>query len=718
MDPMEHPELEKVAKQIAAKCKGLPLALKTLAEQRGDERIQDLGNQYFNDLRSRSLFERVRNPFHGNIEEFLMHDLVNDLALIASSKFCVRLEECQESHMLDQSHHMSYSMGKGGDFEKLTPVKKLEQLRTLLPVNIQHNSVIFHNIKISLRNRVLHNILPSLRSLRALSLSGYGIVEMPNDLFIRLKLLRFLDLSRTDTKKLPDSICALYNLETLLLSSCDDLEELPPQMEKLIKLRHLDISDTSHLKRPLHLSKLKSLQLLVGAEFLLGDPCGWRMEDLGDLHNLYGSLSILELQNLVDKREAPKAKIREKEHVEKLSLRWSGSNADNSQTERGILDELHPHSNIKELKISGYRGTQFPNWLADHLFLKLLLRLSLSKCKDCFSLPALGQPPSLKFLSIREMLRITEDLFIYDCPKLVGKFPENLCSLTKLRISRCPELNLETPIQLSSLKSFEVDGSPKAGVFFDEAQLLTSQLEVLDIRDCKSLTALPISTLPSTLKTISVYHCRKLELEAPDSSKMNSNMFLEELRLDECDSISSPDLVPRARYFSIQSDEEIVSGENWELPCSIQSLFIENLKTLSSQVLNSLTSLESLRTFNLPQVQSLLEEGLPFSLSELYLSDHDELHSLPAEGLGQLTSLQRLDISNCLNLQSLPESALPSSLSELTIEDFPNLQSLPVKGMPSSLSKLYISCCPLLKPLLEFDKGSTGQKLLIFLKYT
>ncbi|PHT35206.1 hypothetical protein CQW23_27006 [Capsicum baccatum] len=347
MDPMEHPELEKVAKQIAAKCKGLPLARKTLAgmlrsesevegwrrilrselwdlsnndilsalmlsnnelpphlkpcfsycaifpkaypfrkaqvihlsisnglvEQWGDERIQGLGNQYFNELRSRSLFERVRNPFHGNIEEFLMHDLVNDLALIASSKLCVR-------------------------------------------------------------NRVLHNILPSLRSLRALPLSGYGIVEMPNDLFIRLKLLRFLDFSRTDTKKLPDSICALYNLETLLLSSCDDLEELPPQMEKLIKLRHLDISDTSHLKRPLHLSKLKSLQLLVGAEFLLGDPCGWRMEDLSDLHNLYGSLSILELQNLVDKREAPKAKMREKEHVEKLSLRWSGSIADNSQTER------------------------------------------------------------------------------------------------------------------------------------------------------------------------------------------------------------------------------------------------------------------------------------------------------------------------------------------------------------------------------------------------
>ncbi|KAH0713108.1 hypothetical protein KY289_009067 [Solanum tuberosum] len=872
MDPMGHPELEEVGKQIAAKCKGLPLALKTLAgmlrskseveewkrilrseiwelphndvlpalmlsyndlpahlkrcfsycaifpkdypfgkEQvihlwianglvpQEDEIIEDSGNQYFLELRSRSLFERVPNLSEGNIENlFLMHDLVNDLAQIASSKLCIRLEESKGSHMLDKSRHLSYSMGYDGEFEKLTPLYKLEQLRTLLPTCISVNNC-YH----PLSKRVQLNILPRLRSLRVLSLSHYKNKELPNDLFIKLKLLRFLDVSQTEIKRLPDSICVLYNLETLLLSSCAYLEELPLQMEKLINLRHLDISNTCLLKMPLHLSKLKSLQVLVGAKFLLG---GSRMEDLGEVENLYGSVSVLELENVVDRREAVKAKMREKNHVDKLSLEWSeSSSADNSQTERDILDELSPHKNIKEVKITGYRGTKFPNWLADPLFLKLV-QLSIDNCKNCSSLPSLGQLPCLKFLSIRGMHGITEvseefygslsskkpfnslvELIFEDMPKwkqwhVLGS--GEFATLEKLFIRNCPELSLETPIQLSCLKRFKVIGCPKV---FDDAQVFRSQLEgtkeieELAIRDCNSVTSFPFSILPTTLKIIEISGCKKLKLEVPVGE-----MFLEVLSLKGSDCIDdiSPELLPRARTlnvvncenveilsvacggtqmtsltifkckklkwlpermqellpslkdlqlfdcpeiesfpegglpFNLQllliseckklvngqkewrlqrlpclnvllishdgSDEEIVGGENWELPSSIQRLYIVNLKTLSSQHLKSLTSLQYLCIKgNLPQIRSMLEQG-QFS---------------------QLTSLQSLEIRNFPILQSLPESALPSSLSQLTIIDCPNLQSLPVKGMPSSLSKLRISDCPLLAPLLEFDKG-------------
>ncbi|KAK6776818.1 hypothetical protein RDI58_027819 [Solanum bulbocastanum] len=931
-DPEEHLKLEEIGKKIAEKCKGLPLAIKTLAgmlrskstieewkrilrseiwelpdngmlpalmlsyndlpphlkrcfsycaifpkdyqfykEQviqlwianglvqklQKDETVEELGNQYILELRSRSLLDRVPDSFKwkgGTFssqdfykysqmdgEKFVMHDLVNDLAQIASSKHCTRLEDIEGSHMLERTRHLSYSMGDGkfssfskgdGDFGKLKTLYKLEQLRTLLPINIQLPLFSFNISK-----RVLHNILPRLTFLRALSFSRYDIKELPNVLFIKLKLLRFLDLSWTKIKQLPDSICVLYNLETLIVSSCDDLEELPLQMGNLINLRYLDIRCCFRLKMPVHPSKLKSLQVLLGVTCL---QSGLKLKDLGEQCNLYGSLSIVELQNVVDRREALKANMREKEHIERLSLSWGTSIAENSQTERDILDELQPNTNIKELKISGYRGTKFPNWLADYSYLKLV-KLSLCRCNNCDSLPALGQLPSLKVLTIGYMDQITEvteefygspssikpfnslewlefnqmtrwkqwhvlgsgefpallNLSIKDCPNLMGKLPGNLCSLTGLTISNCPKFILETPIQLSSLKRFEVVGSLNVGVLFGHADLFASQLqgmmqlESLIIKSCHSLISFHISSLSRTLKKIEICDCEKLKLE-PSASEM----FLKRLVLSGCNSINdiSPELVPRARHLSVDTchsltrlliptgtehlhiskcenleillvasrtptllrnlyihickklkslpehmqellpslnylllkscpeiksfpegglpislevleiwlceklendrkewhlqrlpclrelkifhlgcDEEI----HWELPCSIQRLVVYNMKTLSSQLLKSLTSLQYLSTHRLPQIQSLIEEGLPSSLSSLTLSGHDELHSLSTEGLRGLTSLRLLEISFCNQLQSLPESAIPSSISELTIRACPKLQHLP-----------------------------------------
>uniref|UniRef100_A0A1S4AGA6 Disease resistance RPP13-like protein 1 n=1 Tax=Nicotiana tabacum TaxID=4097 RepID=A0A1S4AGA6_TOBAC len=316
--------------------------------------------------------------------------------------------------------------------------------------------------------------------------------------------------------------------------------------------------------------------------------------------NLYGSLSILELENVADGSQALKANMRGKEHIEKLSLEWSVNIVDSLQNDRDILGELHPNPNIKELEINGYRGTNFPIWLADYSFSELV-ELSLSK--DCYSLPALGQLPSLKFLAIRGMRRIIEvtdefygsssskkpfnslerlefaemlewkqwhvlgngefptlqDLSIVTCPKLIGKFPENICSLTSLTISNCPELNLETPNQLSSLKEFKVEGSPKVGVLFDHAELFLSQFQgmkhivELYITDCQSLTSLHFNSLSNTLKKIEIKRCGKLKLESSvgDMISIGSNMFLEKLDLEECDSIN--ELVPQARYLRVES---------------------------------------------------------------------------------------------------------------------------------------------------------------------
>ncbi|KAG5578239.1 hypothetical protein H5410_058373 [Solanum commersonii] len=819
-DPEEHPKFEEVGKQIADKCRGLPLALKALAgslrskskvdEWRGTlgseiwelpsqngilpalmlsyndlpahlkhclafcaiypkdyEFCKDqaiylwianglvkqfcLGNKYFDELRSRSLFERVPES-EWKSERFLMHDLINDLAQTASSKLCIRLEENEGSDdMLEQSWHMSYSMGQKGDFEKLKQLSKSGQLRTMLPINQSSYSY-------QLSKRVLHNILPSLTSLRALSLSGYEIKEFPKDLFVKLKLLRFLDLSWTHIGKLPDSICALYNLETLLLSHCSYLKELPQQMERLINLRHLDISNTSCLKMPLHLSKLKSLQVLVGAELRLG---GLKMEDLGELENLYGSLSVLELQNVVDQREAVKAKMREKNHVDKLSLKWSeSSTTDNSQTERDILDELRPHRDIKEVEITGYRGTKFSNWLADPSFLQLV-ELSLSNCKNCYSLPALGELPSLKILCIRGMRKITEVtkefygssssnkpfnsleklqfadmldwkqwhvrgsgefpilefLSIENCPKLMGKLPEYLCSLTELIISECPQLNLDTS-QLEGMK----------------------QIVELKIGGCDHLT-LPFSKLPSTLKKIRIYKCKELKLEEPVGE-----MFLEDLTLQEC--LMSPDqFLPRARKLLVKNCHNLTTFfiptatetltimgckdiEKLSVACggtqmtSLSIDYCKKLKWLPERMQELLPSLKELHLRYCPEIESFPEGGLPLNLESLEIDnckklvngrnkwllprlrqlgiEHDgsNLKTLSSEDLKSLTSLEYLCIIDLPQIQSLlEEDRLPSSLSELYLDDHDEFHSLHLCHLTSLIQ------CPLLTPLLEFNKG-------------
>ncbi|PHU04004.1 hypothetical protein BC332_29255 [Capsicum chinense] len=164
----------------------------------------------------------------------------------------------------------------------------------------------------------------------------------------------------------------------------------------------------------------------------------------------------------------------------------------------------------------------------------------------------------------------------------------------------------------------------------------------LSIYDCKKLKRLPerMQELLPSLKELQLSHCP--EIESFPSGGLPFNLQI--LWIINCEKLVNDRKEWRLeRLLSLRElcifhngiDEEIVGDENWELPCSIQRLSIGNLKTLSSQLLKSLTSLESLYIRNLPQIQSLLEQGLP-------------------------SSLGRLVINNCHQLQSPAESAVPS----------------------------------------------------------
>ncbi|XP_050110192.1 putative disease resistance RPP13-like protein 1 [Malus sylvestris] len=93
------------------------------------------------------------------------------------------------------------------------------------------------------------DLLLMLQCLRVLKLRVHDITELP-DLISNLKHLRYLDLCNTPIQKLPDTVCSLYNLQTLLLSNCTCLAELPTDLRRLINLRHLDFRGTKIKKMP------------------------------------------------------------------------------------------------------------------------------------------------------------------------------------------------------------------------------------------------------------------------------------------------------------------------------------------------------------------------------------------------------------------------------------------------------------------------------------
>ncbi|XP_022764306.1 putative disease resistance RPP13-like protein 1 [Durio zibethinus] len=170
-----------------------------------------------------------------------------------------------------------------------------------------------------------------------LYLEGYRISKLP-DVIGDLKHLWYLDFSRTLTKCLPDSIGTLYNLETLLLREREVLEKLPLEMEILVNLCYLNIT---------------------GANRLEG------------------------LKNVVETKDAWKAKLHDKSGLDKLELKWSKYFENRrEEIEKNVLDLLQPSKNRKKLALKYYCGVSLAELIEDPSFNKLL-SLCLDDCPNC-----------------------------------------------------------------------------------------------------------------------------------------------------------------------------------------------------------------------------------------------------------------------------------------------------------------------------------------------
>ncbi|XP_031254926.1 putative disease resistance RPP13-like protein 1 [Pistacia vera] len=112
-----------------------------IQESKYNQELEDVGGEYFQDLLSRSLFQKASNMSHST---YVTHDLVNDLAKWASGDTSFRLED--ELRINNQSealkkirhlstHHLSYT--------KFEAIHEAVNLRTIFEVNYVASGIDF-----------------------------------------------------------------------------------------------------------------------------------------------------------------------------------------------------------------------------------------------------------------------------------------------------------------------------------------------------------------------------------------------------------------------------------------------------------------------------------------------------------------------------------------------------------------------------------------------
>ncbi|XP_073307713.1 putative disease resistance RPP13-like protein 1 isoform X1 [Primulina huaijiensis] len=636
-------------------------------------RKEDLGHAYFNELLSRSFFQRKI----GRDSKFVMHDLIRELANFVSGGVCCHLEEklgtAQTYQLPKKTRHASFLCHEYEVFHDFESFGQVKGLRTFLPMPVQNPSPPSH-----MSSRILVELLPRLRSLRTLSLSGYSITELPSSV-CKLILLRHLNLSGTLILTLPPSVSDLLCLEILCLSKCRFIHDLPSTLGDLSNLRLLDISDTDQLKEmPVEIGELIHLQTLPKIVLSRVDNLG--LKELRLLKQLRGTLAIFDLQNTSNLDDATEADLWGKTELEDLQLSW-GSGTVNSQaiSAKDVMERLQPHHNLRKLKIDSYKGVNFPDWIGDPLYRKLT-SLYLVNCAECSTLPPLGQLPGLEHLHIGGMPRIKcigiefygsgaevpferlETLGFGDMQgweewsaftRTDGRTPFPL--LRGLTMSKCDKLDDVAPLSLPSLQELEIE---ECNIVLLKSFCDLENVKNLKVKSIAALSHLPMELMQPTLEVLECRSCNGMQFVWPSKMSLTQLAKLRRMVIAECDQLVS-----------------LGEGEQ-QLPCSLEVLELLHCGSVMS-LSNDLSSLEFLR--------------------ELVIKDCAKFVEFSKNGIPPTTKI--LEILGCHALKSLPANI--SDLEILEIKDCSSLKTWKMTNFPATIKKLMIANCNSLDPVTK-----------------
>ncbi|KAJ6735078.1 hypothetical protein OIU79_002199 [Salix purpurea] len=528
----------------------------------------------------------------------------------------------------------------------------------------------------------------SHNKLRTLGLSSFSFEKKLMERIGNLKHLRFLDVSYSSIRKLPESISSLQNLQTLDLSYCMSLYMLPRKMKDMKSLIYLDLTGCDALQcMPSGMGQLGFLRQL--GTFIVGKEVGHHIGELQRLNYIGGELSIKDLHNVQGLADAQNANLARKTNLQSLSLSWREDNNSkfSEANSEDVLCALEPHSNMKKLQISGYRGSKFPDWMLESR-LPNLVEISLQSCMNCEHLPPFGKLRFLKHLQLKRM----------DTVKCIGR------EMYEDGENPFPSLERLTLCEMMNLEDWETNSMG--------GREISTCLHELQIEKCPKLVELPI--IPS-VKYLSIEDCTVTLL----SSVVNFTSITS-LKIEGFDELA---VLPEGllqnhtclQSLSIQRMRSLRSLSNQLNNLSslkyLDINYCDELESLPDGVQN-LNSLEMLTINGMPKITAL--SVLPSSLASLSIVDCEELTS-QSEGLQYFTALNYLELTACVKLNSLPGSIRHlNSLQSLKISRCPGVSCLPnqIRHL-TSLSRMRIDGCSNLMSLPEGIRNLEMLRLLV-----
>jgi hypothetical protein len=602
------------------------------------------GKNIFIELASRSFFQDVKGiPFEFTDTKVSkvtckIHDLMDDVALDSMGKECVAIasEQSISADFLHSTRHLLLSV---------------YQPETLLNASLEKGSPVIQTLICEKGvDRDLQH-LSKYSSARALR------IEIMQASFLKSKCLhhlRYLDLSGSRIRSLPEDISILYHLQTLNLSDCYNLKRLPKGMKYMTALRHLYTDGCWKLKSmPADLKYLNSLQTLTCFVAGAGSGCS-KLGELRRLEDLGGQLELTRLEN-VKEADAYTANLGNKKKMAKLTLRWTvGMEAQNS--DKDVLEGLKPHDGLKVLRIHSYNGNSGATWMDK---LQGIVELELSDCKKLEKLPAIWQLPALEVLRLHGLDNIR-------C----------LCSC-------------DTPLTCQKLKQLRFSKMPKFETWWDTSDVRGERptfplLEKLLIKECKSLTTLPKASVIKepfggvetefrsafpALKEMELEHLERFQRwEAGEGTPGQELAFpqLEKLTIQSCRELTTLPDAPKLSVLEVVG----VNQQIWSLQAA--SRYITSLSSL--QLSADDTETESVAEQNSSELVHGKEkwEHISSPLTRMTLRGYNLLfsHSSALQLWTCFAQLADLTILNCVALVYWPEKVFQALVSLRTLRFF------------------------------------------------